>query len=163
MRHLTLSLIAMIGALLLGACSQPHSLYADGPTPAADTVAQISVVQADALVIDGRRVHLVDALTPQGAPDAHCPAEALAARQARLRLAALADRVHHVDIRPTGTLDSYNRVNAHITFDGVDPAEVLIEEGLAVAPQKQAFNWCGPLSEAFPQAQHLAMLSVTGS
>ncbi|HEX4179527.1 MAG TPA: hypothetical protein VHY32_01925 [Caulobacteraceae bacterium] len=163
MRHFNPLMIAMTGALFLGACSQQHSLYADGPALSADTVAQIDVVQADALVIDGRRVHLVDAITPQGAPDAHCAAEALAARQARLRLTALADRVHHVDVRPTGTLDGYNRVNAHITFDGVDPARVLIDEGLAVAPQKQAFNWCGPLSEAFPQAQHLAMLSVTGS
>ena len=42
-------------------------------------------------------------------------------------------------------------------------ARVLIDEGLAVSPQKQAFSWCGPLSESFPQAQHLAMLSVTGS
>jgi endonuclease YncB( thermonuclease family) len=163
MRFFTPLMTAMIGALFLAACSQQHSLYADGPAPAADTVAQISVVQADALVVDGRRVHLVDAVTPQGAPDAHCAAEALAARQARLRLTAMADKVHHVDIRPTGTIDSYNRVNAHVTFDGVDPARVLIDEGLAVSPQKQAFSWCGPLSEAFPQAQHLAMLSVTGS
>ena len=37
----------------------------------------------DALIIDGRRVHLVDAVTPQPAPDARCPAEALAARQVR--------------------------------------------------------------------------------
>jgi len=115
------------------------------------------------LIIDGRRVHMVDAVTPQPAPDAGCPAEALAARQARLRMTDLAARAHHVDVKTTGALDGYNRANAHIWFDGLDPATILIDEGLAVAPDKQSFNWCGPLSAAFPQAQHLAMLSLTGS
>jgi hypothetical protein len=152
--------IAMVGAVMLSACSQPRSLFVDEP---AFPHAQINVVQADALVIDGRRVHLVDAVTPQPAPDASCAAEALAARQARLRMTALAQSARHVEVRPTGTLDGYNRVNAHVSFDGLDPAEVLIDEGLAVAPDKQSFSWCGPLSGSFPQAQHLAMLSLAGS
>jgi hypothetical protein len=121
------------------------------------------VVQADALIIDGRRVHPIDAVTPQPAPDAHCPAEALAARQARVRMMALAERAHHADVQLTGTLDGYNRADAHILFDGVDPAAILIDEGLAVAPGNQAFSWCGPLSEGFPQARRLAMLSLAGS
>jgi endonuclease YncB( thermonuclease family) len=162
MSHFLRALIASLAVLLLAACSQPHSLFMDEPARAAGPVSQISVVQADALVVDGRRVHLVDAVTPQPAPDAGCPAEALAARQARLRMTDLAGRARHVEIKPVGTLDGYNRMNAHVSFDGQDPAQTLIEEGLAVAPDKQAFSWCGPLS-AFPQAQHLAMLSLTGS
>jgi hypothetical protein len=162
MRHAFRTLAAALLALALGACAQ-HSLYADGSAPPSAAFSQISVVQADALVIDGRRVHLVDALTPQPAPDARCPAEALAARQARLRVMSLANQARHADIRPTGTLDRYNRADAHVLFDGVDPAAVLIDEGLAVAPGKHAFNWCGPLSEGFPQARRLAMLSLTGS
>jgi endonuclease YncB( thermonuclease family) len=157
------TLIAAISLLALAACSQPHSLYADGPAPSAEPTSQISVVQADALIVDGRRVHLVDAVTPQPAPDARCAAEALASRQARLRMSALAAQVRHVEVKLTGTLDGYNRANAHLTFDGVDPAQVLIDEGLAVAPQQQAFSWCGPLSESFPQASRVAMLSLTGS
>jgi endonuclease YncB( thermonuclease family) len=155
------STIVILAVLALSACSQPHPLFMDEPARA-DAASQVDVVQADALVVDGRRVHMVDAITPQPAPDAGCPAEALAARQARLRMTELAARAHHVEVKPIGTLDGYNRANAHVTFDGLDPAATLIDEGLAVAPDKQAFSWCGPLS-AFPQAQHLAMLSLTGS
>ena len=163
MLHISRSTLAVLFVLALSACSQPHSLFVDGPARSAGPVSQISVVQADALVVDGRRVHLVDAITPQPAPDAGCPAEALAARQARLRMTDLAARAGHVEVKPTGTLDGYNRINAHVSFDGLNPANTLIDEGLAVAPDKQSFNWCGPLSAAFPQAQHLAMLSLTGS
>jgi endonuclease YncB( thermonuclease family) len=155
------ALVAIIGALWLAACSQPHSLFVDEPAGAATATTQISVVQGDALVVDGRRVHLVDAVTPQPAPDASCAAEAAAARQARLRMTELAARVHHVDVQTTGTVDGYNRANAHVRFDGIDPAQVLINEGLAVSPQGQTFSWCGPLSDA--QGRRLAMLSLTGS
>ncbi len=162
MLHVIRSTIIILGVLVLSACSQPHSLYMDEQVRSLGPVSQVSVVQADALIVDGRRVHLVDALTPQPAPDAGCPAEALAARQARLRMTDLAARARHVDVQPTGTLDGYNRANAHVSFDGQDPAAILIDEGLAVAPDHQSFSWCGPLS-AFPQAKHLAMLSLTGS
>ena len=161
MFHAFRSTIVILALLALTACSQPRSLFMDEPARA-DAASQVDVVQADALVVDGRRVHMVDAITPQPAPDAGCPAEALAARQARLRMTELAARAHHVEVKPIGTLDGYNRANAHVTFDGLDPGATLIDEGLAVAPDKQAFSWCGPLS-AFPQAQHLAMLSLTGS
>ena len=100
MPHFLRPLIASLAVLFLAACSQPHSLFMDEPARAAGPVSQISVVQADALVVDGRRVHLVDAVTPQPAPDAGCPAEALAARQARLRMTDLAGRARHVEIRP---------------------------------------------------------------
>jgi len=162
MLHVIRSTIVILGVLALSACSQPHSLYMDEQARSPGVTSQVSVVQADALIVDGRRVHLVDAVTPQPAPDAGCPAEALAARQARLRMTDLAARASRVDVRPTGTLDGYNRANAHVSFDGQDPAGILIDEGLAVAPDNKSFNWCGPLS-AFPQARHLAMLSLTGS
>jgi hypothetical protein len=161
MSHALRAFAVVAFAVVLGACSQ-RSLYADAAVPSAG-LSQISVVQADALIIDGRRVHLVDALTPQPAPDAHCAAEALAARQARLRLMALAERTRHADVQTTGALDGYNRADAHIRFDGVDPAAVLIDEGLAVAPDNPAFSWCGPLSGSFPQARRLALLSLAGS
>lgn len=162
MSHIIRSTIIILGVLALGACSRPHSLFTDEQVGPTGVVSQVSVVQADALIVDGRRVHLVDAVTPQPAPDAGCPAEALAARQARLRMTDLAARTRHVDVQTTGTLDGYNRANAHVSFDGQDPAAVLIDEGLAVTPDNKSFNWCGPLS-AFPQARHLAMLSLTGS
>jgi endonuclease YncB( thermonuclease family) len=153
-------------ALALTACAPRHSLYFDAAersSVAAPASSQVRVIQADALVVEGRRVHMVDAVTPQPAPDAACPAEALAARQARLRLAALAGEARHVEVRLVPGVDRYNRANAHLSFDGHDPASVLIDEGLAVAPTQQAFSWCGSLSGGYPRAQHLAMLSLAGS
>jgi endonuclease YncB( thermonuclease family) len=154
---------AMTIALELIACSRPHSLFVDEPAQADASASPVNVVQADALIVDGRPIHLADAVTPQPAPKAGCPAEVLAARQARLRMAALAQTARHVSVTPTGTLDGDYRINAHVSFDGLDPAETLIDEGLAVAPRKQAFNWCSPRSGSQPRAQHLAMLSSAGS
>ena len=154
----------ILAVLVLSACTRSHALFTEASAPLpAEAMSQVRVVQADALVVDGRRVHLVDAVTPQPAPDAGCPAEALAARQARLRMTELAGQARHVDVQATGAVDRYNRAEAHVAFDGADPAAVLIDEGLAVAPDKQAFIWCGPLSSGFPQARHMAMLSLSGS
>jgi hypothetical protein len=156
-------MIAMTIALGLIACSRPHSLFVDGPVQASVSDSPVNVVQADAIVVEGKRIHLADAVTPQPAPRAGCPAEALAAHQARLRMAELAQTVRHVNITPTGTLDDDYRINAHVSFDGLDPAEVLINEGLAVAPQKRTFSWCSPMGGSQSSAQRVAMLSSTGS
>ncbi len=163
MLHGSHSTVALFIAIALGACSRPHTLFMEEPTPPAPSLSQVSVVQADSLVVDGRRLHMIDAVTPQPAPFAGCPAEALAAHQARLRMSALAARTRHVDVKLTGTIDDYNRANAHLSFDGQDPAQLLIDDGLAVAPGASSFSWCGPLSAGFPQAAHLAKLSLSGS
>jgi endonuclease YncB( thermonuclease family) len=138
-----------------------HSLYAAEP-PVAAAPPSIAVLHGDAIVVDGRHVRLVDAVTPQPAPYAHCVAEAMAARQARLRLGALANDVHKVSITPAGGVDAYNRIKAHVTFDGTDPAGVLISEGLAVAPGAGAVDWCGAVSQKADGVRHIAMLSSLG-
>lgn len=120
-------------------------------------------MQSDVLVINGHTVRLADAVTPQPSPDAHCPAEAVAARQASAELKALVTGVHAVALTPTGEKDSGNRPYVHVLLDGVDPAHDLVENGLAVRPGPGVFNWCGPISAAFPRAEHIAMLSVTGT
>jgi endonuclease YncB( thermonuclease family) len=157
---------AVVGLLGLAACSRPaaSSLFTQtasgvdsAPTP------QIEVLAGDVLVVGGRHLRLADLTAPQAAPDAHCAAEAIASRQAELRLEDLTRRVHSVVVTPTGGVDSYGRALAHVTLDGVDPAATLIDEGLAVAPQPAGFDWCGATSTTQPAAQHIAMLSFRGA
>ena len=147
---------------MLAGCAQRPGLFADGSPPPAAAAPKIAVLQRAVLVVDGHAVRLADAVTPQPSPDAHCPAEALAARQVALRLKSLANGVHAVTLNPTGAKDAYNRPFAHVLLDGTDPAHELIEDGLAVRPGA-AFNWCAPISASFPRAEHIAVLSFSGT
>ncbi len=155
----------LVGLLGLSACSRPASsslfvqtsnVAVSGPVP------QIEVLHGDVLVVDGRHLRLADLTAPQAAPDAHCAAEAVASRQAQLRLEDLTRRVRDVVVTPTGGVDNYGRTLAHVTLDGLDPARTLIDEGLAVAAQPDGFDWCSAADETHPAAQHIAMLSFSG-
>ncbi|MDB5408744.1 MAG: hypothetical protein JWL84_3656 [Rhodospirillales bacterium] len=151
---------------LLGACSPPQStLFAnDAPAAvAASAIPNIDVLSGEVLVVDGRHFRMVNVTAPQPAPHAHCAAEALGARQARLRIRELAQGARKVTVIPTGSRDDHNRALATVYLDGVDPAQVLIDEGLAVAPQTEAFDWCAPMSDTIARGKHIAMLSMAGS
>jgi endonuclease YncB( thermonuclease family) len=158
---LLLALIGLGALPLLSGCAPRAPLFADA-SPAGPS-ASVAVLQSDVLVIDGEAVHLADAVTPQPSPDARCAAEALAARQAALRLKALASGVRTVNVSPTGARDGANRRYAHVLLDGEDPAHNLIVDGLAVAPGGKPFDWCGPISASFPRAAHIADLSFSGA
>ena len=157
----------IVGLLGLSACSQPTASSLFTKTAAAPDIAaprpQIMVLRSNVLVIDGRHLRLADVTTPQAAPEAHCVAEAVASRQAQLRLEALTRYVRSVVVTPTGGLDDHDRTLARVTLDGVDPAQTLIYEGLAVAPQPGGFDWCSSADTTHPAAQRIAMLSFSGS
>jgi endonuclease YncB( thermonuclease family) len=155
----------VIGLLGLAACSRPatSSLFTETSSVVGTAATpQIQVLRGDVLVVDGRHLRLVDVMVPQAAPDAHCAAEAIASRQAQLRLQDLTRRVRSVVVTPTGGLDGYGRTLAHVTLDGADPATTLIDEGLAVAPQPGGFDWCDATSATQPAAQRITMLSFKG-
>jgi endonuclease YncB( thermonuclease family) len=155
----------VVGLLGLAACSQPaaSSLFTQASSTAeTGSSPQIQVLRGDVLVVDGRHLRLVDMMVPQAAPDAHCAAEAIASRQAQLRLQELTRRVHSIVVTPTGRLDGYGRTLAQVTLDGVDPATTLIDEGLAVAPQPGGFDWCDATSATQPAAQRITMMSFKG-
>jgi endonuclease YncB( thermonuclease family) len=157
-----LSALVLVSALvLMSACARRATLFAEAAPVGAS--ATVSVLQSDVLVINGATVHLADAVTPQPSPDARCAAEALAARQAALRLKSLASGVKTVSVTPTGLRDESDRPYAHVLLDGEDPAHDLIADGLAVAPGAKPFDWCGPISAGFPRAAHIADLSFSGT
>ena len=151
----------VVGLVLLSACAQRASLFAD-TAPAGPSVA-VAVLQSDLLSINGQIVRLAVALTPQPSPWARCAAEALAARQTAARLKALASEVSAASVTLTGVLDRDKHPYAHVRLDGYDPAQVLITDGMAVAPGGKPFDWCGPIAAGYPRAASVAYLSYTGA
>jgi endonuclease YncB( thermonuclease family) len=160
----TIPLLGVAAAVLVAGCSRPHdSIFAevagrpDIPPPV------IHVLKADTIAVDGRRLRLAGVVAPQPAPEAHCAAEALAARAARLRLEAMAGGVRTVMVAPAGSGgEGQDPAPARVYFEGLDVAQALLDEGLAVAPRERSFDWCGPLESAMPDAQHIAQLSIIG-
>lgn len=162
-RQILLGLTLAATAALASACAKPQTLFtAAAATPIEAPPPSIEVLNADVIVVDGQHIRLVDVVTPQPAPSAHCAAEALAAYQGRLRLKEVSQGVQKVVITPAGKVDSSGRTPAHVLFDGHDPAQSLIDDGVAVAPGAKAMDWCGPLSSSLPQATHIALLSEMG-
>jgi hypothetical protein len=151
----------VMGLVLLSACAQRPSLFAD-TAPSSPTVA-IGVLRGDLLSINGQIVRLADTLTPQPSPWARCAAEALAARQTTARLKALAADVSAASVTLTGALDRDKHPYAHVRLDGYDPAQVLITDGMAVARSGKPFDWCGPIAAGYPRAGSIAYLSYTGA
>ncbi len=162
---LKLAFTLLAAGALLAACSSPKSaLFADdAPARQSDPAPQVQVLTGEVLVVDGRHVRLANITTPQASPGAHCVAEALGARQARLRMVELAQRVQRVVITPNGRHDDYDRIEANVLFDGADPGQVLVDEGLAMPADGSKPDWCGPVSDASAGGRHIAMLSLPGS
>jgi endonuclease YncB( thermonuclease family) len=158
-----ISALALVLSLSISACGQRAALFADSRPEPAEPAPRVQVLQGDVMVVDGQHIHLADTTAPQPTPDARCIAEAVAARQARLRLQQLALGVHRVEVSPTGARDHADRAEARVRFDGQDPGQQLIDEGLAVATRGAPFDWCGPVSKALPRGNHIAMLSLSGS
>lgn len=153
-----------IAAMALGACSrQSSTLFAEPASAAVVGAPQIQVLRDDALRIDGREVRLVDAAAPQATPEARCPAEAIASREAQLRLQALVRGVRSASITPTGGVDEYGRAWARVFLDGSNPAQTLINEGLAVSPQHRRFDWCAAASTTQPAGARISLLSYAGA
>lgn len=142
----------------MAGCSPEPKLFADAP---AERSAQVTVLEPDALVVDGRQVRLANATTPQLAPHAHCWAEALAAYQARQAVQTRFAEARDVSVTPTGGLDEYNRALARVQVDGIDLGQTLLDGGLAAAPSDARFDWCAPLSTDLARGPRIPAL--TGS
>jgi len=151
---------AVATLIWLSGCAPAPALYAELPAHLSPAT-NITVVQGDTIVVNGRHLRLASIVTPQPAPNAKCVAEAVAARQAHLRLVALSQGVQAVAIEPTGKVDGYGRTEANVLFDGHDPTSTLIEEGLALPAAPVRTDWCSPISNARPEAMRIAVLSMT--
>lgn len=98
-------------------------------------------IDGDTLRVRGERVRIMGLDAPE--TDAHCPREAVLARQATERMRALVS--DGVEIEPHGR-DRYGRLLAFVTdARGRDVARVMIAEGLARPYSGGHRNgWCSP-------------------
>jgi len=143
MQRVTLAALAALSVQACGKKAEPLPV-ADAPTAVKPRVA---VLNADVLVIEGKHFRLANAYAPQPVPDAHCWAEASAAKQATRQVAAMVARAATVNAELTGEKDSYNRDLATVRIDGADLGDVLFKDGLVARPGKGRFEWCDPVSQ----------------
>lgn len=151
-------LAAAAVVMLLSACSPHHKqLFADAPSR---PMPQVLVVESDALVVDGRHVRLSNAAGPQAVPHAACWAEAVAAHEARESVRAIVTGAQDVTVTPTGGVDEYNRAWAHVSIDGLDLGQTLLQRGLAAPRNGTRFDWCAPLSTSMNQGPSISALAT---
>jgi endonuclease YncB( thermonuclease family) len=137
-----ISVVGLTATVALSGCSRGAPLYADVQAPRSP---QVTVLEADALVVDGRPVRLSNANAPQLAPQANCWGEGVSARQARDTVQGLVAEAREVAVTPTGGMDDHGRAFSRVAVNGVDLGETLLKDGLAARPGEAQFDWCGPL------------------
>ena len=154
-----MSVLSPLVVIALSACSRGAPLFADVQ---ATRSPQVTVVEADALVVDGRPVRLSNANAPQLAPQAHCWAEGLAARQVRETVQGLVAAARDVTVTPTGGTDDDGRILSRVAVNGVDLGETLLKDGLAAAPGEARFDWCAAMSLDRVRYPRLSALTRSG-
>jgi endonuclease YncB( thermonuclease family) len=154
-----ISLLGLTATVALAGCSRGAPLYADVQAPRSP---QVTVLEADALVVDGRTVRLTNANAPQLAPQAECWGEGVAARQARDTVQGLVAEAREVAVTPTGGTDEHGRTFSRVALNGVDLGETLLKDGLAAKPGEARFDWCGPLSTDTTRAPRISATTGPG-
>ena len=149
-----LGLVALIG---LAACQPKPDLAAANPLP--ESFNQVVVLNADRLVLDGKKVQLANAVAPSAIPGARCWSEAMAAKQGRRAVREMFFAARHVEVRDTGKRDADGRSVALVQLDGVDLGETLLQLGLAAKPGPKRLDWRAPLSTRMAEGPSLAALS----
>jgi len=150
-----LSAIAIaLGATACGRAPEPRPATA----PAASLAERVKVLNGDALTVDGEDLRLADAYAPQPIPDAHCWAEALAAREAARETRALIPEGREISVKRTGQRDEYNRALAYVTLDRLDLGDTLYSMGLAARRGSGPFRWCAGFSQETAGAPTLQSL-----
>jgi endonuclease YncB( thermonuclease family) len=137
-------ILAMALLLALAACGGDEPLLADDVGDV--ELNNVKVVDAQIMVIDGRRIRLANVQAPVLAPLSRCWGEAIAAKEAVLYLQQLVHEGRTVEVEPTGRKDSIGRDLAHVRIDGLDVGDALYEQSLVARPSEHPFRWCEPMS-----------------
>ena len=136
----------LLAALLLtlAACGDDPPLLAEDLGDA--ELNNVKVVDAEILVIDGRRVRLANVEAPALAPLSRCWGEAVAAKEAVLQLQQMVREGRTVEVEPTGRKDPIGRDLVRVRIDGLDVGDLLYEQSLVARPGDRPFRWCEPMS-----------------
>lgn len=128
--------------MLISSCAQAKALAL------ALALCRPQVIDGDTISVRGYNIRLNGYNAAEVYPHAHCTRERLIGEAAKLRLQNLVDQGAVVLAAPCahGALtDRYGRFCGRLILRGVDAAEILISEGLAVAssPDLPQFgDWC---------------------
>ena len=151
-----LTLASLVALAALAACQPKPHIAAANPLP--ESFNQVVVLDADHLVLDGKKVQLANAVAPSAIPGARCWSEAMAAKQGRRAVREMFFAARHIDVRDTGQRDADGRSVALVQLDGVDLGETLLQLGLAAKPAAKRLDWCAPLSSRMAEGPSLAAL-----
>ena len=138
-----------VAALLAGAllsCEERPLLRDEGyagPDPY-----DVRVVDAEIVIVDGRRIKLSNVDAPALVPSARCWAEGIAARDAVAFLHNLVKTGRTVEVRLDGPKDAVGHSLARVLIDGVDVGDAMYEQSLVARPTAAPFRWCEPMSRA---------------
>lgn len=117
------------------------------PAGAADV--PFTVTDGDTIKLDGQRMRFLEIDTPETYKP-KCDNELRQGKAATARLKAMIAQADDVEIQRSGKIDKYERPLIHLSIDGHDAGQLLVDEGLALPwrPGRQAWlerrqHWCG--------------------
>lgn len=91
----------------------------------------------------GVRYRLENIDAPETDKRAQCDAERYMGNRAKWEAYNIIRAAQIVQAVPTGKIDAYGRIVAHIKVDGQDLGEIMIANGLALPWNGQRESWCG--------------------
>jgi endonuclease YncB( thermonuclease family) len=151
------TVVVLAGLVLVAGCQRkPEPPLAAAP-PASIT-GHVRVMDADALIVDGKHVRLANAYAPESLLHARCWAESLASDHAARYVRDLVDHARTFEFTPNGKTDEYNRAVGNLSLDGADLGDILYAQGLAARPVEPRFDWCQPISKQADGAPNISSL-----
>ena len=139
--------LALAALLALAACDDRSPLLTED-SPAEEALKDVRVVDAEIMIVDGRRIRLANVEAPALAPLSRCWGEAIAAKEAVSFLQQMVREGRTVEVEPTGDPDATGRQPARVRIDGLDVGDALYEQSLVARPGPRPFRWCDPMSRA---------------
>lgn len=159
----TRSLMLAALALALPACGKEPAQKRQALEAAPSGILnRVTVLNADVLVIDGKRYRLANAFAPEQTPAARCWAEAIAAKASMDAMRDMVRSAKTLSVEATGPEDRYTRTPARVRFDGLDVGEALVQQGLAARDGSLRFDWCEPISKNNPRGPEISTLFDLG-
>ena len=136
--------LAMLAALSVLSCKGQNTLInADAPD---EEPYSVTVVDAEVLIVDGKRVQLSNVDAPALVPTARCWGEAIAAREAVAFVQRIVSEGRVAEVRIEDEGQGRGRAFGRVLIDGLDVGDALYEQSLAARPGERPFRWCEGMS-----------------
>ena len=144
--RLGLAWLAVLAVLTVLSCRCDDTLInANAPD---EEPYSVTVVDAEVLIVDGKRVQLSNVDAPALVPTARCWGEAIAARDAVAFVQRMVSEGRVAEVRVEDEGEGRGRAFGRVLIDGLDVGDALYEESLAARPGKRPFRWCEPMSRS---------------